>query len=534
MRESRRGAGPLVRQAGLLALVLAVVASLPVAAAARGRSSSERGRAPALRVRLSVHRSAHVLTVRLGSASGAKCTLRVSSRRRTASFTVWKVASSGWTLFKWGVPRDAPSGTWSFSATCAKGRRRGRVRRMTRMVHRGPANGPLVSALNGGGGKGGGSQSCQAVRQGGSGQVCFIGDPFARYADPYVGADIGQCTWYAAGMRPDLDGITTGDAAWWLREAAGKRLEGTVPVVGAIAVNTTADGGVGHVAYVAGVTNGGATLILDEANLYNNGGVFLNVSTPAADFQGYIYGGPAGSGPGSAPTTPPPTTQPTAPSQPSQPTVPAGTYAETAGGASNTWSDYATAGGTEGPQIPAGQTVGIACRVQGFTVSDGNDWWYRVASSPWSDNYYVSADAFYNNGQTSGSLSNTPFVDQKVALCPTSSPPTTTTPPTTTSPPTPAPPQTWSETVGGVAHTWTNYMNAGGSEGPSIAAYQTVQISCKVTGFTVSDGNNWWYRIASSPWNDAYYVSADAFYNNGQTSGSLSNTPFVDPAVPNC
>lgn len=77
-------------------------------------------------------------------------------------------------------------------------------------------------------------------------------------------------------------------------------------------------------------------------------------------------------------------------------------------------------------------------------------------------------------------------------------------------------------------------MNAGGSEGPSIAAYQTVQISCKVTGFTVSDGNNWWYRIASSPWNDAYYVSADAFYNNGQTSGSLSNTPFVDPAVPNC
>lgn len=113
---------------------------------------------------------------------------------------------------------------------------------------------------------------------------------------------------------------------------------------------------------------------------------------------------------------------------------------------------------------------------------------------------------------------------------------TTPTPAPTTAPtsPPPPPPQTYAETVGGVSHTWTNYTNAGGTEGPSIAAYQTVQIACKVTGFKVSDGNTWWYRIASSPWNNQYYVSADAFYNNGETSGSLSGTPFVDPAVPNC
>jgi hypothetical protein len=55
-----------------------------------------------------------------------------------------------------------------------------------------------------------------------------------------------------------------------------------------------------------------------------------------------------------------------------------------------------------------------------------------------------------------------------------------------------------------------------------------------VTGFRVANGNTWWYRIAQSPWNDNYYVSADAFYNNGQTSGSLAGTPWVDPAVPNC
>jgi hypothetical protein len=100
--------------------------------------------------------------------------------------------------------------------------------------------------------------------------------------------------------------------------------------------------------------------------------------------------------------------------------------------------------------------------------------------------------------------------------------------------PPPPPPPTWSETVGGVAATWTNYLNAGGTEGASIAKYQTVQISCKISGFKVADGDTWWYRIASSPWNNAYYVSADPFYNDGATSGPLTGTPFFDPNVPNC
>ena len=91
-----------------------------------------------------------------------------------------------------------------------------------------------------------------------------------------------------------------------------------------------------------------------------------------------------------------------------------------------------------------------------------------------------------------------------------------------------------SETAGGQAHTWTDYASAGGSQGPSVASGQTIQVSCRVQGFTVSDGNSWWYRIASAPWSNAYYVTADAFYNNGQTSGSLAGTPFVDQAVPLC
>jgi|SRR6266536_1378190 len=93
---------------------------------------------------------------------------------------------------------------------------------------------------------------------------------------------------------------------------------------------------------------------------------------------------------------------------------------------------------------------------------------------------------------------------------------------------------TYSETTGGVTHTWTNHTNAGGTEGPTIPAYTTVQISCALTGFKVANGNPWWYRIASSPWNNTFFASADAFYNNGQTSGSLRGTPWVDPAVPIC
>jgi hypothetical protein len=97
-----------------------------------------------------------------------------------------------------------------------------------------------------------------------------------------------------------------------------------------------------------------------------------------------------------------------------------------------------------------------------------------------------------------------------------------------------APAATFTETVGGPTHTWTNYSDAGGTQGATISTSQSVQVTCVVQGFKVADGNTNWYRIASSPWSNAYYASADAFYNNGATSGSLRGTPFVDPKVPAC
>jgi len=96
------------------------------------------------------------------------------------------------------------------------------------------------------------------------------------------------------------------------------------------------------------------------------------------------------------------------------------------------------------------------------------------------------------------------------------------------------PATTFTETVGGPTHTWTDYSDAGGNEGPTIPSGQSVQVTCVVQGFKVADGNTNWYQIASSPWNNSYYASADAFYNNGATSGSLVGTPYVDPNVPAC
>jgi hypothetical protein len=95
--------------------------------------------------------------------------------------------------------------------------------------------------------------------------------------------------------------------------------------------------------------------------------------------------------------------------------------------------------------------------------------------------------------------------------------------------------RTFSETPGSEVNTWSDYADGGGTHGPTIPSHETVQVKCRVEGLRVSDGNTWWYRIASSPWNDAYYGSADAFYNEpGVTSGSLVGTPFYEAQVPIC
>ncbi len=50
-------------------------------------------------------------------------------------------------------------------------------------------------------------------------------------------------------------------------------------------------------------------------------------------------------------------------------------------------------------------------------MQDGNLWWYRIASPQWNNNFYASADDFWNNGKTSGNFHGSSLVDFNVPAC---------------------------------------------------------------------------------------------------------------------
>jgi len=95
----------------------------------------------------------------------------------------------------------------------------------------------------------------------------------------------------------------------------------------------------------------------------------------------------------------------------------------------------------------------------------------------------------------------------------------------------PAP--TWTETTGTPAHTWADPTQLTGAETP-LGPRQSVQVLCRVRGYVVQDGDPWWYRLASAPYNGHYYATSDAFYNNGAVSGSVDTGVVVDEQVPVC
>jgi hypothetical protein len=100
---------------------------------------------------------------------------------------------------------------------------------------------------------------------------------------------------------------------------------------------------------------------------------------------------------------------------------------------------------------------------------------------------------------------------------------------------TPPPTRTWSEqeSPNHPVNTFANYHDASG-QGPPIGAGQTVEVSCKVQDGTIDSTrpDGYWYRIASSPWNNAYYAPANTFMNGDPPGGPYThNTDF---AVQDC
>lgn len=92
------------------------------------------------------------------------------------------------------------------------------------------------------------------------------------------------------------------------------------------------------------------------------------------------------------------------------------------------------------------------------------------------------------------------------------------------------PPAFWVEQQGSLgANTFTNPYNASGM-GVKIPPYAYVEVSCKVYAPQIVSANpdGYWYRIRSSPWNNAYYAVANTFWN-GDVPGRkpyVHNTDF--------
>lgn len=99
--------------------------------------------------------------------------------------------------------------------------------------------------------------------------------------------------------------------------------------------------------------------------------------------------------------------------------------------------------------------------------------------------------------------------------------------------PPPPPTYTETETFHHPVNTFLNNHNASGL-GPPIVAGQSVQVSCKVYDPTILSVNpdGYWYRIASSPWNNAFYSPANTFLDGDPPDGPYThNTDFN---VPDC
>ena len=70
--------------------------------------------------------------------------------------------------------------------------------------------------------------------------------------------------------------------------------------------------------------------------------------------------------------------------------------------------------------------------------------------------------------------------------------------------------------------------------GQKIPAGAWVQVMCKVYAPQIQSANpdGYWYLIASSPWNSAYYAVANTFMNGDPWNGPYThNTDFN---VPDC
>lgn len=237
---------------------------------------------------------------------------------------------------------------------------------------------------------------------------------------------------------------------------------------------------------------------------------------------------PIGSSRYQPPKSSPPAPSPTPPvPSPGPASLPSGQFRTMNASGGVYWRsapDWNTPVASPGNGFYNGSVIRVSCYQAGAANVPG------TADAMWEQASWVSGP-----GSGSGWI-NEHFIEDGAAIN-QSSPgaPACSSPSPAPPPPPPPAPTTWAEqeTPNHPVNTFTNYHNASGM-GSAIAAGQWVSVSCKVYDPTIQSVNpdGYWYRIASSPWNNAYYSPANTFMNGDPYGGPYThNTDF---AVPDC
>lgn len=266
---------------------------------------------PSLKVRVSqpkltkAIRGGQVVTISARSRRGATCAHRVRAGKRSVAMPKAKTDKRGRITWQWMIVSTSPSGKWVFKVRCTKHKSTGSDSVQALIITSDPkANGPI-----------GDPKSVRVPRGQPAGKGSLSCGPFT--------SAVTQCTCWAYSKRRDVydlavrKGVPAGgqrapfgrdfwvwDGGQWLVNAKRAGIPtGSRPVAGALAVwGTPNSASWGHVAYVEQVQS--LTQVrISECNYDNRGSCRTTWQNPQrSGFQGYVYGGPAGNGPGTNPT----------------------------------------------------------------------------------------------------------------------------------------------------------------------------------------------------------------------------------------
>jgi surface antigen len=519
----------LVQQLPLIFFTLVMLAAYPSAAQSDGTSTAD--------VIVSgsslPDRGRELVRVVVGTSSHAICRAWVTFRGKSQNLGEVQSSQIGGVRWQGEVAPGTPGGSWEARAQCD-------APSTNQVSSNGAAYFPVGPGPRGASGLSllvassvRGIPYSHKVAKGANGEAGDTPDPLmqALNEDPY---EQGQCTWWAWAKRPDLPLFvgkkpgTGAEARYWFQDAIKDHLAvGNRPRARAIAVFLPGQGPIGgqagasgHVAYVIAVHS--SKMLISEANFRH---------TPPGHRRWlkwaglkFIYGRTSLPPSSMAPPHPSPLPVPSASASVGFSVFHYFVYQTCANGQCGV--AVRTGPSLEYPQVgqplPDGAEVGIVCQLAGQAVSGAN----RSASYVWDQltSGYFIPDFYVDTPGTS------PPYSPPIPICGQGGTPGG----PVAAPGPPVAPETYSEQEGhnGV-NTFTDPFTATGL-GPTIAPARVIQVSCKVYAPQIQSVNpdGYWYRVASPPWNSAYYSPANTFMNGDPWEGPYThNTDF---AVPDC